>query len=157
MNLQFDKTWLRGRISSEPDVDSDIGPLVNQVQEVDENVEPHLEVNVLGAVVVQIRRRDRLTVAQLADTVRVDEEEITSIESNPDFTPEPRTFHQLSTYMRVPAVSLMKLTPEAMNKDGEFHGAALKFTASSEDLSALTKAERCRLNEFVKFLAKHKG
>ena len=101
--------------------------------------------------------RDRMTVAQLADTVRVDEEEINSIEKDPHFTPEPRTLHQLSNYMKVPAVSLMKLTPDAANSDDEFHDVALKFAASSEDLSALTRTERRRLNDFVKFLAQHKG
>jgi transcriptional regulator with XRE-family HTH domain len=157
MNLQFDKTWLRNLIISEPDVDCEIGVSAVQDQEVAVD-EPHsLEVNVLGAVVVQIRRRDRLTVAQLADRVRVDEDEIASIEQDRHFSPEPRTLHQLSTYMKVPAVSLMKLTPDAANADEEFHDVALKFAASSEDLSALSKVERRRLNDFVKFLAKHKG
>ena len=59
--------------------------------------------------------------------------------------------------MKVPAVSLMKLTLDAANADEEFHDVALKFAASSDDLSALTRAERRRLNDFVKFLAKHKG
>jgi transcriptional regulator with XRE-family HTH domain len=157
MNLQFDKTWLRNRITSEPDLDCEIGVPVQEHQEFVEEGVHSLEANVLGAVVVQIRRRDRLTVAQLADRVRVDEDEIISIEQDRHFSPEPRTLHQLSTYMKVPAVSLMKLTPDAANADEEFHDIALKFAASSEDLSALSRVERRRLNEFVKFLAKHKG
>lgn len=157
MNLQFDKTWLRARISAEPDMDYEIGVENDHNQEVIVEGEPPSGANILGAVVVQIRRRDRMTVAQLADTVRVDEEEISSIEKDPHFTPEPRTLHQLSSYMKVPAVSLMRLTPDAANSDDEFHDVALKFAASSEDLSALSRAERRRLNEFVKFLAKHKG
>ena len=157
MNLQFDKTWLRERIISEPDVDCEIGVPAQEHQEVAEEGAHSLEANVLGAVVVQIRRRDRLTVAQLADRVRVDEEEISSIEQYRHFSPEPRTLHQLSTYMKVPTVSLMKLTLDAANADEEFHDVALKFAASSDDLSALTRVERRRLNDFVKFLAKHKG
>lgn len=157
MNLHFDKTWLRDRIISEPDMDCEIGIPAEQDQGAAVNKQHSLEINVLGTVVVQIRRRDRLTVAQLADRVRVDEDEITSIEQDRHFLPEPRTFHQLSTYMKVPALSLMKLTPDAANADDEFHDAAFKFAASSEDLSALSRAERRRLNDFVKFLTKHKG
>jgi len=157
MNLQFDKTWLRDRIISEPDMECEIDVPAERDQEIAVDEQHSLEVNVLGAVVVQIRRRDRLTVAQLADRVRVDEDEIASIEQDRHFLPEPRTLHQLSTYMKIPAVNLIKLTPDAANADEEFHDAALEFAASSEDLSALSRIERRRLNDFVKYLAKHKG
>ena len=56
MNLQFDKTWLRARISAEPDMDCEIGIESEQIQEVIEEGTRASGANILGAVVVQIRR-----------------------------------------------------------------------------------------------------
>lgn len=118
---------------------------------------PEVKSAVLNVLVHQLRRRERLTVQQLADKIRVGASEIEAIESDSNFMPKPRTIHVLAEYMRVPPKALLSLTSEAIQDDPYLTDAALKFAASSSDLSTLTGNERKGLNDFVKFLSKHKG
>lgn len=112
---------------------------------------------VLHVLVHQLRRRDSLTISQLADRIRVEVDELEMIERDPDYMPRPRTMHMLAEYMKVSAQAVQKLTVESIASNENVAEAAHKFAASSKDLSALTREERRGLNDFVKFLANYKG
>lgn len=103
------------------------------------------------------RRRDRLTIAQFAERIRVSADEIAAIEKDPRYSPRPRTIHNLAEYVKVPAKALLNLLPDAPVVDQSLDEAVYKFAASSDDLSGLSRAERRGLNNFVKFLTAYKG
>lgn len=52
-------------------------------------------------------------------------------------------------------LAVQSLTAEAIARNNNIAQAALKFAASSKDLSQLSNAERRGLNDFVKFLASY--
>ncbi|HBS25974.1 MAG TPA: hypothetical protein DD827_02410 [Gammaproteobacteria bacterium] len=166
MQLHFNADWLRSQIVNEPDISCDIGTPVCRAEDFIESTNEVVSADVshtqqeqgtLGLFVHQLRRRDKLSIKELADRIRVDEEEIEGMEVNSAHDPEPRTFHQLADYARVSATGLVRLSQKAANADEELGTAALKFAASSEDLSALSRTERRGLNDFVRFLSNYKG
>ena len=110
---------------------------------------------VLRVLVHQVRRRDGMSIAKFADTLRVEAVEIETIENDPGYTPRPRTLHQLATYLGVSASAVQSLTPDAVVRNDNIEHAAVKFAASSDDLTALSKSERRNLNDFVKVLASY--
>ena len=168
MKLHFTNDWLRSQIEKDADIECDAGiplrdtaPLTRFVQ-ADQtpnatDAAPKHQKAVLNVLVHQLRRRDHLTIAQFAERIRVDVSELETIEGDPDYVPRPRTMHMLADYMKVSTQAVQSLTSEAIAQNDNVAEAALKFAASSKDLSALTKAERRGLNNFVKFLASYKS
>lgn len=175
MKLCVSNDWLRREIEGDPDVEVEAGRVIHCSSDVvkamhaverqnaqDVPVDtPQLTVpdeveNILGRLVQMTRRKDRLTPVQLADRIRVAPEEITSIEKDSRFSPKPRTMHQLARYVNVPSSTLLRLLPNARQKDGALNEAAHKFAASSDNLPGLSRAERKVFNDFVKFLSSHK-
>ncbi|QEW24191.1 hypothetical protein LA6_006430 (plasmid) [Marinibacterium anthonyi] len=175
MKLCIDNDWLRQKISNDPLGEVEAGRSIRRsadaVKAIEAAAEPqesaaaavvivhaarHSEA-ALGRLVHMTRRRDRLTVAQFAERVRVSAEEVTAIESDPHYAPRPRTIHNLAEYVKVPATSLLSLLPDAPASDSSLDDAVYKFAASSDDLSGLSKSERRGLNDFVKFLSAYKG
>jgi transcriptional regulator with XRE-family HTH domain len=164
----FNEEWLHNRVADDPGDTCEIGTpirraadFVNTIKnarsDADQSTEEPQSESVLGLFVFQLRRRDKLTVAQLAERLRVSPEEIETIEKNPRYGPRPRTLHQLATYSDVPANNLVRLVPDAANVDEQVEQAAYRFAASSDGLSDLSRKERRGFNDFVKFLAKYKG
>lgn len=173
MKLCIDNDWLRQKISNDPLGEVEAGrsirrsaDAVKAIEAASEPQEPTAVVVVhaarhseaaLGRLVHMTRRRDRLTISQFAERVRVSAEEVTAIESDPHYSPRPRTIHNLAAYVKVPATSLLSLLPDAPVADRSLDDAVYKFAASSDDLSGLSKSERRGLNDFVKFLSAYKG
>jgi transcriptional regulator with XRE-family HTH domain len=164
MKLLFTNDWLRNQIEKDADIECDAGiPLRDSAPiarfahpEAAPAAAPERKMAVLNVLVHQLRRRDGLSVAQLAERLRVDAEELASIERDPNYVPRPRTMHQLADYMKVSTQAVQSLTAEAIARNDNIAQAALKFAASSKDLSQLSSAERRGLNDFVKFLASYK-
>lgn len=168
MKLMFNEEWLHNRVTDTPDEPCEIGTPIRRAADFVNKIkntrletkptteEPHNE-NVLGLFVFQLRRRDKLTVQQLAERLRVSPNEIDTIEKNPQYGPRPRTLHQLANYSEIPASNLVRLVPDVANVDTQIEQAAYRFAASSDGLSGLSRAERRGFNDFVKFLAKYKG
>jgi len=168
MKLMFNEEWLHNRVADDPGDACEIGTpirraadFINTIKNARSDTEPQAEEpqnnSVLGLFVFQLRRRDKLTINQLADRLRVSPDEIETIETNPGYGPRPRTLHQLANYSEVPASNLVRLVPDAANVDEKVEQAAYRFAASSDGLSDLSRAERRGFNDFVKFLAKYKG
>ncbi|MBW4985875.1 helix-turn-helix domain-containing protein [Mameliella sp. CS4] len=167
MKLMFNQEWLNLRIKDDAGEACEVGAPIHRAadftaaihaarEETDKADKPAHRKGVLGLLVLQVRRRDKLTVAELAQRLRVDPAELEALETNPDYGPQPRTLHQLSGYTEIPATNLMRLTPDAHNVNGDLESAAMKFAASSDDVSDLSRTERRGLNDFVKFLVKYK-
>jgi transcriptional regulator with XRE-family HTH domain len=158
MRLHFTTDWLRKKIAEDADIDCEAGIPLQDASVLERFVRaPERKSAVLNVLVHQLRRKDGLTAVQLASRIQVDVAEIEAIETNVNYVPRPRTLHQLASYMKVPTQAVQSLTVDAIAKDHHVSEAALRFAASSKDLSALTSSERRGFNDFVKFLASYKG
>tara|TARA_R110000824_G_scaffold167353_5_gene344310 strand:+ start:419 stop:925 length:507 start_codon:yes stop_codon:yes gene_type:complete len=164
MEMLISRDWLRAKIASDPDLDSDAGAPIGILQSIGMFLSPELveeedSSNVIqlkhafGVLVKQLRKRDKLSLEQLAGKARVDLEDIKQIEHDPHFRPRPRVIHQLASVFNVPVRSLMKLSGATIVHDEAFEGEALQFAAKSEDMSKLTRAEQRLLNDYVKYLS----
>ena len=163
MKLHFTSEWLRSHIENDPDIECEAGipllgaePLnqfVDAAPHAPQEDVPKQKTVVLYQLVRQLRRRDRLTRAKLAAKIRIDTQEIETIEAQPEYVPKPRTVHQLAQYLGVPAKAVEQLTSAAHAQDNGLAEAAHRFAASSDDLSKLTRAEKKHFDDFVKVLA----
>ena len=108
----------------------------------------------LGALLQMLRRREHLSIDELAQKARVDAAELRRIELDPAFDPNPRTIFQLERHFNLRERSLVVLSG-AVHVDAGVREEAVRFAANSEDISGLTKEERKLLNHFVKFLREH--
>ncbi len=109
-----------------------------------------------GTLIRQLRRERGLNIETLAAKLTIQVEELRAIEHDPNLDPRPRTIHKLAQFFKLPALELMKLSGVAETHDHSFSDQALKFAASSDDLSSLSKKERAILHAFVKFLSSQK-
>lgn len=165
MKLHFTNGWLRHQIEKDADVECDAGIPLRSSAPLDrftqkepaehQSTAEERKVAVLHVLVHQLRRRDKLTIAQLAERIRVEVSELETIERDPDYVPRPRTMHMLAGYMKVSTQAVQSLTSEAIARNDNVAEAAFKFAASSKDLSDLSQEERRGLNDFVKFLANY--
>lgn len=108
----------------------------------------------LGTLIQMLRRRQGLSVDQLAENARIAEWELRRIESDPKFEPSPRTIFQLEQYFHLDERILVILSG-AVHVDNTIREEAVRFAASSEAIQELTGEERKLLNQFVRFLSKH--
>lgn len=168
LEILVSRDWLRSRISADPDVETDAGAAFSEFEELGMFVAPDLvdapqkdsvkELSIaFGTLVRQLRRRDQLTVVELAKKADVEEEELRRIEHDASYKPRPRTVYQLANTFKVATERLMKLSGAKASNDERFKEEALKFAARSDDLSRLTDEERRLLNDFVAFLSKQEG
>lgn len=105
----------------------------------------------LGALLQMLRRREGLSIEELAQNARVAVSELRHIELDPAFDPNPRTIFQLEQYFKLPDRSLVFLSG-AVRVDDNVREEAVRFAAHSERISRLTKEQLKHLNQFVKFL-----
>ena len=169
MKLMFNQEWLNQRIEDDAGEACEVGAPIHRAVDFTAALQSAKEEantarkdiaqrkGVLSLLVHQVRRRDKLTVVELAHRLRVDPNELEAIERDPKYGPQPRTLHKLAGYTKIPATNLMRITPDAHNVDDELDTAAMKFAASSDDVSDLSRNERRGLNDFVKFLVRYKG
>ena len=165
MEMLVSQEWLQRRIDADPDVDTDAGAPIAVLASLGMFLSPELVgkdegrgerlSHGFGVFVRQLRRRDELTVDELAVKARVDVEELRQVEHNPHFRARPRMVHQLSEYFKIPERSMMKLAGAIVANDDVIEAEAERFAAKSDDMSKLTRDEKKLLNEFVKFLSRH--
>ncbi len=108
----------------------------------------------LGVLLQMLRRRERLSIDELAKNANVSAVELRHIETDPAFNPNPRTIFQLEQYFKLDERSLVILSG-AVHVETRVREEAVRFAANSENIHGLTKEERKLLNQFVKFLKKH--
>jgi transcriptional regulator with XRE-family HTH domain len=161
--MLISRHWLRQRIASDPDIETDAGPPISDLGTIEmflpsDRADPaagqsNFE-DAFGVLVRQLRRRERLTLAQLATSARLDIEELRAIETDSSHVARPRTIQVLAATFRVPVRALMKLSGATVSHDERLRSEAVRFAAKSEDLSTLSKEELGALKDFVSYLSK---
>lgn len=157
MKLLFSKDWLRRTIAADPDIDIEAGrslvgdELQSDVAMIGGRNVVQLRM-ALGVLVRQLRLREQLSVAALAQRSRVPEDELRRVEHDPHYTARPRLIYQLSHYFKVPLTKLSQMsgTTHAVNRS--LYNQAVRYAAHSDDVSTLTEEERRDLDAFVALL-----
>ena len=172
MRLLFPKEWLRRKIESDPDVEVEAGPDLNDWALLrrldDENLQEENLATVkerqviplrmsLGLLVRQLRLRDGLTVEALAKEAKVSEEELNQVEHNPNYTARPRLIHNLSEYFEVRLEDLSQLAGTTRTVDRKLYNTAVKYAAMSDAAAVLTEEQREILDGFVAMLNERYG
>lgn len=167
MRLLFPKEWLRRMIDTNPDVEVEAGPELNDWALLgglddatlrEENLANVKERQViplrmsLGMLVRQLRLRDGLTVEALAREAKVTEEELNQVEHNPNYTARPRLIYNLSEYFEVRLEDLSQMAGTTHKIDRKLYNTAVKYAAMSDAAADLTKEQREILDEFVSML-----
>lgn len=106
---------------------------------------------VFGRLIEFARRKNSLTVEQLAAKADIDLAVIVDIETQASPTPNVRTVYQLANALELPPARLMEVAGLAKPRP-EINSAAIKFAARSESTAKLTSEEKDALEEFVKVL-----
>lgn len=157
MKLLISKDWLRRKIAADRDVDIEAGQSLSMdgpepdVAVIGEQKSVQLRV-ALGVLVRQLRLREGLSVAELAERAQVSEDELRRVEHDPHYTAKPRLIYQLSGHFNVSLsfLSQMAGTTHAVNRS--LYNEAVRYAARSDDVSALTEEERRDLDAFVALL-----
>ena len=164
MKLLFSNEWLRRKFDTDPDDDPEAGPSLSEEPEnifdelEGENVAALGDRNVvqmrvaLGVLVGQLRRRERLSVAELAERAQVSEEELRQVEHDPHYTARARLIFQLSNYFKVSLTSLSQMSGTTRAVERKLYNDAVKYAAWSDDVSVLTPEQLEALNAFVAML-----
>lgn len=164
MEMLISRDWLRRKIEADPDFENDASVpaalfeslgmfLPAELHSAGDEEASKLK-EAFGILIRQLRRRDGLSIEDLAKKARVSEDELHEIESNPDHKPRPRTVHQLSSIFHLPERAVMKLSGATVTQDHVLAEEAMRFAAKSRDLAALTAEEVKTLKAFVRYLAK---
>ena len=165
MKLLFSNDWLRRKIAADPDADAEAGPPLSREPETvrrdeqrGENVAVMGDRNVvqlrvaLGVLVRQLRLKEGLSVAELAERAQVSEDELRQVEHDPHYTARPRLIYQLSEYFKVSLSTLSQMSGTTHAVDRVLYNTAVKYAARSDDVSSLTNEEREALDAFVALL-----
>lgn len=166
MKLHFTNDWVRRTTAADPDVDIEAGPAIDgdgghlwfgqtdNVTPMESRTRVHFRMG-LGVLVRKLRRRDGLSVAELARRAKVPEDELRLVEHDPHYTARPRLIHQLSEYFQVPLVALSQMAGTTDQIDRVLYNETVKYAAYSDDFEALSSEERAALDGFVATLVLH--
>ena len=159
MKLLFTTDWLRRKIESDPDIETEAGwPLTGPTPaaEMDHKkmaVMPERNVVqiriALGTLVHQLRQRDQLTLRELAERADVSEDELRQVETNPTYTARPRMIYQLSQHFGVSLNNLYQMSGSTHVVERQLYNDAVRYAAHSGDLAPLTDTQQRALNVFV--------
>lgn len=142
--------WYRRKIQAIGDHDYLIGPEVDlQEQSTEHNASRALA---FGTLVRLERRNSKLSVADLAKELDIEEDELREIEHDPQYQARPRTILEIAKYFKLPPKTVMKLAGAAASNDERFTEKAMKFAAHSDDIGTLNEEEKQLLRSFVEFL-----
>jgi transcriptional regulator with XRE-family HTH domain len=170
MKMRFTNEWLRRRIERDADLDSDAGLPITKLDVLKAFLPDAAAARapasatspaarrsgaVLGHLLRQLRRRDKLELSRLSTEVRVPEQELRELEEGRTAALRPRTLHQLAAFFRISPQALVALSPFAARRDPQLDDAAVRFATNSDDISKLTPDERKSLNEFVNYLSEY--
>ncbi len=97
-----------------------------------------------------LRRREGLSVDELAKRSGIEHAELVAIEWNNGYRPTPLTLHKLGEFYGLPQRRLAALAGAV--RDDAVSERASRFAAQSESFAKLTREERRVVDEFVKFL-----
>lgn len=107
---------------------------------------------VFREVVRGLRRKQGLTLSELAANLGLDRDEVIAMERQDDYRPPPLTLFKLSKFYGVSQRNLAILAGAISDASQGFQQEVSKFAAQSESFAKLTKEEQQILDEFIKFL-----
>lgn len=107
---------------------------------------------ILGRFVEFARRKEGLTLEELARRAGVDLAELVAIEQDAVRKPRVSTVERLANYFRLPQSPLLELAG-LLNGEGAIGPAAIRFAAESESHAELSPHERAAFETFVKAIA----
>ena len=113
---------------------------------------PAIGPKVFARLVEFWRRKQRLTIKQLAEKTGLDEAEVFDAEQG-DTVPELRVLHTLSQALGVSYDKLLHLTGHVQDRNEQLKHAAVRFAANSESMEQLSKEEETALHDFIRELA----
>jgi len=99
-----------------------------------------------------LRRKQRLTIPELAAKTELDRDELVAMERNPGYRPSPLTLHRLSVFYGIPERRLLALAGAIKEVPQEFCEHASRFAAQSESFANLTSEEKKALDDFMSIL-----
>ena len=163
MEILISQEWLQRRIDTDPVVDTDAGAPITVLRDIGMFLSPELVgedparndrlAHSFGVLIRHLRRRDGLSIENLAKKARIDPEQLRQVEHDPHYRAKPRLVFQLASVFEIPERSLMVLSGAMVGNDNALEEEAERFAAMSDDMSQLTRDERRLLNDFVKFLS----
>lgn len=161
MKLLFTNEWLRRKIASDPDIETEAGrpltsPPIEEIESGKVAVMPTRNVVqlriALGTFVHQLRQREALTLQELATKADVSENELRQVETNPSYTASPRLIHKLSRHFGMPLNNLYQLSGRTFTVERRLYNEAVRYAAHSDDVTPLTGDQLEVLNGFVAVL-----
>jgi len=99
-----------------------------------------------------LRRKNKLTVNELARQADIDRGEIIAMERTRGYRPSPRTLHKLSRFYEIPERRFLALAGAVKEVPESFLEQASRFAAQSENFATLTSEEKRALDDFMRFL-----
>lgn len=167
MKMLIDDEWLRRTISADPDAECEAGRPAALLEDLGMFLSADLREGrddpavaqlhyAFGMFVRMLRKKEGLTVADLARQVRVDEEELRAIERDLHHKPRPRTVHQIAQRFKIYPHRMLKLSGATVNTNLKVREEALRFAAKSDDINSLTPDEQKMLAEFVAYVNESK-
>jgi len=165
MKLLFTPEWLRQRIESDPDMDTEAGlpsealesiniflPQESSTEKLEEDVY-HMELKqAFGTFVRNLRLMKKLTIESLAKSASVDVSELVLIETDTHYQARPRTVVQLANFYHIEVRRMIQFSGITQTSNDGFEEEAIKFADKSSGVSSLNNEEQQVLNEFVKYL-----
>jgi transcriptional regulator with XRE-family HTH domain len=155
MKLLISKDWLRRKITADPDIDIEAGRPLSDGPEHDAVMGEQKIVQLrmaLGVLIRQLRLREQLSIAELAQRAQVAEDDLRRVEHDPHYTARPRLIFQLSQYFNVPLTELSQMAGATHAVNRSLYNEAVRYAARSDDVSALSDEERRDLDAFVAML-----
>lgn len=167
MRLIVSKEWLRRRIASDPDMETDAGLSVARLDGlIADAVAPHGVPGVrsgstedpralrlaLARVVKALRVQSHATVQALAERLDVEPADLKGLEEDPAFIVPPRTLSLVAKHFQLPVIEVAMLAGATRVTDRTLADNALKFAARSATLSDVDDEGREALFAFVRFL-----
>ncbi len=156
MKMNDDRNWLLAKANEEDNRIISVGGLAYRLAaEANANEEemPEAARRLAFARLIELsRRKQRLTVEQLAEKADVDVFQLIEIEEGEGVPPEPRTVYKLAQILNFPQDRIMVMSGLARTRDRHLTEATVRFAARSEPVSTLSPEEEEALQEYVKVL-----
>ena len=155
MKMNSDREWLLSKAEQEDGCMVSVGGLVAALELAHQVPNIDAPMKVVFSRFLQLARRDRkLSLDQFAEKVDVDLAELLKIDAEEQYTPSPRTVHQIASFLNVPAQKLMAVAGLLRVKDLQFQTESLRFAARSEPVESLSPEEHSVYEEYVTYLCK---
>jgi DNA-binding XRE family transcriptional regulator len=156
MELKINKKWLQKHLNADENQDFSAGDLALRTHEGGLHSSAHESTGRAFGMLVHLWRVDQgMTVEKLAQTARVDIDEIESIETEPEYTPEPQTVCSLAAMMSVPELKLLTLTGHVVQNDPDLVEHSQSFAANAKQWEHISKEQRVLLKQYIKYLSEH--